>query len=161
MENKKIKIRLRMIIVKNGKLLVTYDSIEDYYYYIGGKLEYGETVLEGAEREIKEELGENTKLEFKKILYIRDFLQPEKDEHSLELFILGDVNKFEELEHYLDSEHGDKKWSTWLDINNLHDFKKGFINSGEYIGRFEKLRKSLVVGDKISPSCHEKKLFQT
>lgn len=152
MENKKIKIRLRMIIVKNGKLLVTYDSIEDYYYYIGGKLEYGETVLEGAEREIIEELGEDTKLEFKKILYIRDFLQPEKDEHSLELFILGEINKSEELEHYFDPEHGDKKWSTWLNVDNLPDnlfpkalskklqenFKRGFSNSGEYVGRMDK-----------------------
>lgn len=150
-EKQRIKIRLRMVIVKNGKLLVTYDSIEDYYYYIGGKLEYGETVLEGAEREIKEELGEDIKLDFKKILYIRDFLQPEKDEHSLELFILGDVNKFEELEHYFDPEHDDKKWATWLDINNLpnnlfpksltkklqDDFKEGFINSGEYVGRMD------------------------
>lgn len=140
-----------MVIVKNGKLLVTYDSVENYYYYIGGKLEYGETVQEGAEREIKEELGEDIKLDFKKILYIRDFLQPEKDEHSLELFILGDVNKFEELEHYLDPEHGDKKWSTWFDINKLpdnlfpkaltkklqEDFKKRFTNSGEYVGRMD------------------------
>ena len=150
-EKPRIKIRLRMVIVKNGKLLVTYDSVENYYYYIGGKLEYRETVLEGAEREIKEELGKDIKLDFKKILYIRDFLQPEKDEHSLELFILGDVNKFEELEHYLDPEHGDKKWSTWLDINKLpdnlfpktltkklqEDFKKRFTNSGEYVGRMD------------------------
>ena len=151
MENKKIKIRLRLVIIKNGKLLVTYDSEEDYYYYIGGKLEYGETVKEGAEREIKEELGDNTKLDFKKILYIRDFLQPEKDEHSLELFILGGVNKFEELEHFNDPEHGDKKWATWLDINNLpdnlyprpmskklqEDFKKGFSSSGKYVRRMD------------------------
>jgi len=131
---------------------VTYDSEEDYYYYIGGKLEYGETVLEGAEREIKEELGKGIKLEFKKILYIRDFLQPENDEHSLELFILGDVNKFEGLEHYFDPEHGNKKWSTWLDISSLpnnlfpkaltkklqEDFKEGFTNSGEYLGKLDK-----------------------
>ena len=153
MEDKpRINIRLRMVIIKNGKLLVTYDSESDYYYYIGGKLEYGETVLEGAEREIKEELGEDTKLEFKKILYIRDFLQPEKDEHSLELFILGDVNKFEELEHYLDPEHDNKKWATWLNINSLpdnlfpkpltkklvEDYKKGFLNAGEYVGKLDK-----------------------
>lgn len=147
----KIKVRLRMVIVKNGKLLVTYDSEEDYYYYIGGKLEYRETVLEGATREIKEELGEDIKFDFKKILYIRDFLQPKKDEHSLELFILGEVDKFQELEHYLDPEHGNKKWSTWLNINNLpdnlypkalskklqEDYKKGFVNAGEYVGRMD------------------------
>lgn len=150
-EKPRIKIRLRMVIIKDEKLLVTYDSIEDYYFYIGGKLEFGETVLEGAQREIKEELGESTKFNFKKILYIRDFLQPEKNEHSLELYILGDVNKFEELEHYPDPEHDDRKWSMWLDINNLpdnlypnslsskllRDFKKGFINSGEYVGRMD------------------------
>lgn len=151
MENKKIKIRLRLVIIKNGKLLVTYDSKEDYYYYIGGKLEYGETVKKGAEREVKEELGNNTKLDFKKILYIRDFLQPEKDEHSLELFILGGVNKPEELEHFNDPEHGDKKWATWLDINNLpnnlfpkaltpkllKDYRSGFSKSGEYVGKMK------------------------
>lgn len=151
MEGKKIKIRLRMIIVNNGKLLATYDSEEDFYYYIGGKLEYGETVEEGAEREIREELGEDIKFDFKKVLYIRDFLQPEKDEHSLELFILGGVNKFEELEHYNDPEHGERKWATWLDITKLPDnlypkpmsqkllegYKKGFPNAGEYIGRMD------------------------
>ena len=140
-----------MVIVKNSKLLVTYDSKEDFYYYIGGKLEYGETVEEGAEREIKEELGSNIKFTFKKILYVRDFLQPKKNEHSLELFILGEVNKFEELEHYNDPEHGERKWATWFDIENLpdnlypkpmskkllEDYKKGFSDSGEYVGRMD------------------------
>ena len=48
----KIKVRLRLVIIKNEKLLAYYDSIEDYYFYIGGKLEFGETIEEGWTRDI-------------------------------------------------------------------------------------------------------------
>jgi len=147
----KINIRLRLVIIKERKLLTYYDSIDDYYFYIGGKLEYGETVEEGWKREIKEELGEGVEFTFKKILYIRDFILPEKHEHSLELFILGDINKFMEIDERPDGEFEGKKWPKWLDLNNLpdnlypkpltkkllEDYKAGFPREGEYIGRMD------------------------
>ena len=150
--DKKIKIRLRLVIIKKEKLLAYYTSEEDFYFYIGGKLEYGETIKEGWNREIKEELGDDVVFTFKKILYVRDFIVPEEKEHSLELFILGDINKFEEIEGRPDPEFGGKKWPTWLDLNNLpdnlypkkltsrliNDYKNGFPASGEYIGRMDK-----------------------
>src|SRR5688572_14657431 len=111
-----IVIRLRLINIKEGKVLLMYDSVDDYYFYAGGKLEYGETVEEGAQREIKEECGEDTTFTFKKVLYIRDFIVPKKDIHSLELFILGDIDKFEELEKRKDPEFEGKKWLTWVDM---------------------------------------------
>ena len=149
MENKKIKIRLRLVIIKNGKLLATYDSEEDYYYYIGGKLEYGETVKNGCQREVIEECGIRTKFVFKKILYVRDFIIPEKNEHSLELFILGDINRFKEMEGKKDGEFDGRKWLTWLNMDKLpdnllpkaltpkllRDYRSGFPMTGEYIGR--------------------------
>lgn len=152
MEDKKIKIRLRLVIIKNGKLLASYTKKRDYYFYIGGHLEYGETVLEGCKREIVEECGKGTEFKLEKVLYLRDFFDPDNGEQNLELFILGEINKFEELEHRLDPLHKDgSQWQTWLDINNLPDnlfpkplskkllgdFKKGFPNSGEYIGRMD------------------------
>ncbi len=147
----KIKVRLRLVIIKNEKLLAYYDSVEDYYFYIGGKLEFGETIKEGWEREIREELGEDVRFTFKKILYVRDFILREKGEHSVELFILGDINKFEEIEGRPDPEDDGKKWPTWLDIKNLpdnlypkpltkkiyEDYKNGFPNVGEYVGRMD------------------------
>ncbi len=152
MEDHKINVRLRIVIIKNGKLLVQYRQKHDYYHYVGGHLEYGETILDGAKREIREEcLG--AELKFKKILYIRDFILPEKNEHSVELFILGDIDKFEELEHYFDPEYPDKDvWCTWLDINNLpdnllpnplsekllEDYKNNFPNQGEYLEGMDK-----------------------
>lgn len=150
MENK-IKVRLRLVIIKKDKLLTYYDSVEDYYFYMGGKLEFGETIEEGWKREIKEELGYDVEFTFKKILYIRDFILKDKNEHSLELFILGDINKFMEIDERPDPEFDGKKWPKWLDINNLpdnlfpkplskkllEDYKAGFPNTGEYIGRMD------------------------
>lgn len=153
MENHKINIRLRLVIIKNGKLLVQFRQQHNYYHYVGGHLEWGETILEGCIREIAEEcIG--AKFEFNKILYIRDFLFPEREnEHSVEFFILGDINKFEELEHHFDPQHPKNDvWCTWLDINNLpdnlfphplslklsEDYKNGFPNEGEYVGRMDK-----------------------
>lgn len=110
---------------------------------------WGESVIDGAKRELKEELGDDVEFEFKKILFIREFLEKDKGKHSLELFILGDINKDQELEGRLDPEHeNDFWWTTWLDLKNLpsnlypeklakkiaQDYKKGFPSQGEYVG---------------------------
>ncbi|KUK82478.1 MAG: hypothetical protein XD98_0584 [Microgenomates bacterium 39_6] len=151
MPKNQLKVRIRLVIIKNDQLLAYYDSIDDYYFYIGGKLEFGETIQECWEREIKEELGEEVKFAFQKILYIRDFILEEANEHSLELFILGDINKFKEIDGRPDPEFDGKKWPTWLDINNLPDnlypknlskklladYQNGFPKTREYIGRME------------------------
>ncbi len=92
MANNNLQIRLRLIIIKEGKLLTSYTKKHDFYFYIGGHMEYGETVLEGCKREIIEECGENTEFSLQKVSYIRDFFDKEKDEQNLELFILGDIN---------------------------------------------------------------------
>jgi len=148
MEDKKVRISLRLVIIRNGKLLATYNSESKIYYYLGGRLEFGETIVEGAKREIREELGNDVEFSFNKILYIRDFIVPDKSTHNVELFILGEINKLEEVEHFIDPEHGGRNWSTWLDIDNLpanlypkpltkniqKDYKNNFVNSGEYVG---------------------------
>jgi ADP-ribose pyrophosphatase YjhB (NUDIX family) len=152
MENDKINVRLRLIIIKNGKLLTQFTSKNNYYYYIGGHLEYGETILEGCKREVAEECN-GANLELIKILYIRDFILPEENEHSVELFVLGDIDKFKELENLKDPQHPDGDvWCTWLDLEKLpdnllpkaltkkliKDYKNNFPNSGEYVGKMDK-----------------------
>lgn len=88
---------------------------------------------------------------FKKILYVRDFILPGYHEHSLEFFILGDINKFMEIEGRPDPEFDGKKWPVWLDINKLpknlrpqnlslklvKDAKNNFPKEGEYVGKID------------------------
>jgi ADP-ribose pyrophosphatase YjhB (NUDIX family) len=149
MEDHKIHVRVRLVIIKNGKLLVQYRQKQNYFHYVGGHLEFGETILEAALREISEECDGAT-FTFNKILYVRDFIALEDNQHSVEFFILGDINKFEELEKLKDPQHLDGSvWCTWLDINNLPDnlyptdlskilltdYKNNFPNQGKYIGK--------------------------
>lgn len=143
-----INIRLRLIIIKERQILLMYDSVKDFYFYVGGKLEYGETIETAAQREVFEECGKDVTFTFKKILYIRDFIAPKIPEHSLELFILADINKYKELEGKRDWEFEGKKWLTWKDIHDLPanlypqkltsvliaDYEKGFPSQGTYIG---------------------------
>lgn len=150
MSEQKIKARVRLIIIKNDKILLSYTKDEDFYFYIGGKIEFGETIKEACIREVQEECKAD--FTFKKILYIRDFILPEIDEHSIEFFILGEVDKFEEIEGIKDEEFDGRHWQTWVDINKLSkinikpktltekmlvNYKSGFSNDTEYVGVIE------------------------
>jgi len=80
-----LNVRLRLIIIKNGKILTEYNAKKDFCFYIGGHLEYGETILEGCKREIEEECGEGTEFKLEKVLYIRDFFDSDNGEQNVEL----------------------------------------------------------------------------
>lgn len=152
MEYHQINIRVRLVVIKNSKVLTQFRKKGNFYHYIGGHLEYGETIMEACIRETKEECGNDVQFEFRKILYIRDFILPKENEHSVEFFILGEINKYEKLEKLFDPQHPDGSvWLTWLDINKLpenllpkalsvkllKDFKEGFPKEGEYVGRID------------------------
>jgi len=64
MHPKIITPRVRLIIIKQDKILLSYVKSENFYFFIGGQIEYGETVKQAAQREIKEEAKAN--FEFKK-----------------------------------------------------------------------------------------------
>ncbi len=122
MNYKMINVRVRLVIIKNDKILLHYTENGNFYFYTGGHLEFGETLTDACVREVKEETGAN--FTFKKILYIREFILPEENDHSVEFFILGDIDKFEELEGYIDPEgttKGWKSWQNWIDLGKLKD----------------------------------------
>lgn len=147
---RKIKPRVRLIIIKNEKILMSYVKDQDFYFFIGGKMEFGETLEETCIREIKEECHAN--FIFNKILYVRDYIKLDEGEHSLEIFILGDIDKFEEVEGIPDDETEGNHYQTWLELSKLEnynikpkslvkklldDYKNNFSNSSTYIGQVD------------------------
>ncbi len=114
-------------------------------------MEWGETVKSACIREVDEECG--AKFKFGKILYVRDYIKPEEEEHSIELYILGDVDKTSEIEGFRDKEFDGDHWQTWVDINDigkldvrpkelikqiLKDYKNNFERVGAlYLGEID------------------------
>lgn len=149
MSDQKIKIRIRAVIIQNDHILLAYHPERDFHFYIGGKMEFGETIVDAFNREIKEECAGSVEPKFIKILYIGEFLQPENGEHSLEFFVLGEIDKFKEVEQELKTDYDSHVFIKWVPLANLPanlkpssltprllaDWQKGFPDEGEYIGR--------------------------
>jgi len=121
MSEKKIKVRVRLVIIKNGKILLSWNNIDKYFFYIGGKLEFGETLKEACEREIDEEC-QGAKFTFKKILYVRDFILPEeyKGEHWQKWVNLNEPTKV-------------KIFPKTLTKQILEDYRNNFSSDTRYI----------------------------
>jgi ADP-ribose pyrophosphatase YjhB (NUDIX family) len=119
MEENITRIAVRLIIIKSNKLLVVSNDRDGFLYFPGGKTEFRESVIDAASREVREEMGEDVEFNFKKLLYVVDFISQKNLKHKLELFILGDINKFEELEGKTDPEHDGNDHFTWVDISKL------------------------------------------
>lgn len=141
-------IRVRLIIFKGRKVLLMHDSEHKMYYYPGGHVEFGETLLEAAKRECLEECGTN--FIFDKVLYIRDYFDKSKDEHALEIFMLGSLKdssadnskdpvgrKTQSLEWYKVDFLPKNLYPKALSKKLKEDYEKGFLNQGEYIGVIE------------------------
>ncbi|MDE6260155.1 MAG: NUDIX domain-containing protein [Oscillospiraceae bacterium] len=52
-----INIRVGAIIVQNGKILMVGNERNDYFYSVGGRIQFGETAEEAVIREVLEETG--------------------------------------------------------------------------------------------------------
>ncbi|MGB4609932.1 MAG: NUDIX domain-containing protein [Saccharofermentanales bacterium] len=52
-----INIRVGAIIIKDNKVLMVKNDRDNYYYSVGGRIQFGETAEQAVKREVKEELG--------------------------------------------------------------------------------------------------------
>lgn len=52
-----VNLRVGAIILKDGKCLMTRNGRHDYFYSVGGRIQFGETAEEAVVREVEEETG--------------------------------------------------------------------------------------------------------
>lgn len=58
----KFKYRVSAVILSDGKLLTVYNEQGNYYYLLGGKVQFGEAAETAIVREMQEELGVTPKI---------------------------------------------------------------------------------------------------
>jgi len=138
-ESKKIIVRCRAVIIHEGKMLVVKHAHDaSFTAFPGGKLEYGEGVVECMERELTEELG--VRPDVGRLLYVRSFINTDGVQ-SIEFFFEikngADYTNTEELARTHAHEISE---IIWVDKNNnlrilpeqiANDFKTDKILSNE------------------------------
>lgn len=138
-ETKQIIVRCRGVILHEEKMLVVRHAHDaSFAAFAGGKLEYGEDVLECMQRELFEELGVRPILG--RLLYVRSFIDTD-DNQSIEFFF-----EIRNGEDYLNTEELARSHAhelaeiIWVDKNTdmrilpeqiANDFKTDKILSNE------------------------------
>lgn len=149
MENPKRRpnVRVRLILLENDSILLMKSKYHNYYYYPGGKVELYETLEEATAREVKEELGADG-VKIIKLLYIREYINKDSQEHSLELFVLCTVPELHKYDKTTDIGHHEGIFEIHS-MNNLpteimpkelskmllEDLKQNFEQNPKYVGK--------------------------
>jgi ADP-ribose pyrophosphatase YjhB (NUDIX family) len=136
--NKKITIRVRGIILNEGKMLVAKLMSNDFYCLLGGKLEWGEDLKECLSRELIEELGVNPQIG--RLLFVNTFIEKnggQSIDFMFEVINGKDYLDLENIERTHAFEILDLCWvspidDTYILPKTLNEyFKKGEILSNE------------------------------
>ena len=110
-EMAEFKVALKAIIQKDGKILVLKRSCEEDVFaelwdIPGGKIEYGEKIIDGIKREVFEETGLDVEIEFRP-WSLWSFMTPAKERQTVGITLLA---KYLGGEVKLSNEHTDYKW---------------------------------------------------
>ena len=83
------RLNTRVIVVRDGRLLLVSDDREAFWFLPGGHMEATESLEAAAVRETLEETGLRTAPE--RLLYLREFVDDNLREHGIECYFLGRI----------------------------------------------------------------------
>lgn len=88
---KEIRIRVAVILIKNGKILLVQHKKDGRKYWVvpGGGLNFGESVSVCARRELREEL--NLKILLGRLVFAVESIAKDSSRHILNLFFTGKI----------------------------------------------------------------------
>lgn len=119
---KRFRVRACGIIIKDNKVLMVKNDIDDYYYSVGGAIQIGETIEEACLREVLEETGYSYEID--RLLYVHEnfFNQENFKWHELAFYFLmkeSENSKFNESY----SSFGSKEEMVWIPIDKFSEYK--------------------------------------
>lgn len=114
-DNQIFGVRATALIIKDGKIFLTKDS-KGRYYTIGGAIAVNETAQDAAVREVKEELGVDSRVNQLAFVVENQFTHEGIDFHNIEFhFIVEPVGEVPK-----EMNEGNLKQSCeWIGIDNL------------------------------------------
>ncbi|HEM6084619.1 TPA: NUDIX domain-containing protein [Streptococcus suis] len=114
-DNQIFGVRATALIIKDGKIFLTKDS-KGRYYTIGGAVEVNEVAADAVVREVKEELGVDSRVNKLAFVVENKFTQEGIDFHNIEFhFIVEPIGEIPEemIEGKL------KQACEWIELDNL------------------------------------------
>lgn len=114
-DNQIFGVRATALLIKDGKIFLTKDS-KGRYYTIGGAVEVNEVAADAAVREVKEELGIDSRVNQLAFVVENQFTHEGIDFHNIELhFIVEPIGAIPEemIEDNL------KQACEWIDVDKL------------------------------------------
>ncbi|CYW18834.1 NUDIX hydrolase [Streptococcus suis] len=114
-DNQSFGVRATALLIKDGKIFLTKDA-KGRYYTIGGAIAVNETAQDAAVREVKEELGVDSRVNQLAFVVENQFTHEGIDFHNIEFhFIVEPIGEMPEkmIEGQL------KQTCEWIDIDNL------------------------------------------
>lgn len=84
-------VRVAIVILKENKILLVQHKKEGRKYWLlpGGRVDFGETLIEALQREMLEE--GNIKIKVGDLLFISDAIAPDNARHIINIFFEGEI----------------------------------------------------------------------
>jgi len=97
-----------VIIKKENKILLikeVLESLKEYWIFPGGGVDFGETIIDAAKREVKEEIGLD--IEIKEFLGFKEAIYPKYNYHTVIFFFIAETlnDNISRIEKILDAKY--------------------------------------------------------
>jgi ADP-ribose pyrophosphatase YjhB (NUDIX family) len=126
-------IACRAAIVKDGQiLLVNGDGTGDFWCLPGGRMEYGETLIDCVRREAYEETG--LSISAYNVFAVSEFLYPSNTFHNVDIFFRCQIESGDLVDEWVDTGGpvSQRRFFTLTELQDLNVFPR-FLRKGEWL----------------------------